>query len=255
MFLKALADDTRLAILCLLALTDLTAGEIDARLGAPQNAISYHLRLLRTAGLLRDRRSARDARDVYYSLDFSALERLYRAVGMALHPALLPAIDPAITNDRPVPAVGDTLMSTRVLFLCTGNSARSQMAEAILRREAGDRFEVHSAGSAPADFVHPMAVAVLAELGIILDGAHPKHLNLFLGQPWDWVITVCDRARDACPTFPGNAARIHWSFDDPAAAQGTDEERMCVFRRVRDEIRQRIRLFVQATAAASAGSR
>ena len=139
-------------------------------------------------------------------------------------------------------------MAIRVLFLCTGNSARSQMAEGLLRTWGGDHFAVFSAGSEPADRVHPMAIAVMDEMGMSLAGAKPKHLSQFLGDPWDYVITMCDRARDACPVFPGDVERIHWGFDDPAEAASSDEGRQLVFRRVRDEIAQRIRLFLNVAA-------
>lgn len=139
-------------------------------------------------------------------------------------------------------------MAIRVLFLCTGNSARSQMAEGLLRAWGDKRFEVFSAGSEPGDRVQPLAITVMDEAGISLAGAEPKHLAQFLGDRWDYVITVCDRARDTCPTFPSDAERIHWSFDDPAAATRSDEERRRVFRRVRDEIGQRIRLFLNVAA-------
>ena len=131
-----------------------------------------------------------------------------------------------------------------VLILCTGNSARSQMAEGLLRAQGGERFEAYSAGSEPAEAVNPLAIAVMDEAGISLHDGVPKHLSNFMEDPWDYVITVCDRARDACPVFPGDAERIHWGFDDPAAAVGTEEQRMRVFRRVRDEIGQRLRLFI-----------
>ena len=134
-------------------------------------------------------------------------------------------------------------MAIRVLFLCTGNSARSQMAEGLLRDLGGDRFDVRSAGSQPSDRVHPMTGVVMDEVGISIAGAKPKHMSEFLNDRWDYVITVCDRARDACPTFPGDTERIHWSFDDPAAAEGTERERLSVFRRVRNEILVRVRLF------------
>ncbi len=135
-------------------------------------------------------------------------------------------------------------MTVRVLFLCTGNSARSQMAEGMARAWGGPGLEVHSAGSHPAERVHPMAVAAMREIDLDITGGVPKHLNQFLDERWDYVITVCDRARDACPIFPGDAERIHWGFDDPAAAEGADEHRMAVFRRVRDEIRNRLRLWL-----------
>jgi arsenate reductase (thioredoxin) len=134
----------------------------------------------------------------------------------------------------------------RVLFLCTGNSARSQIAEGWLRQLAGDHFEVHSAGTAPKDRVNPLAVEVMAEVGIDVSRQQPKHLDRFVGEPWDYVITVCDRAKDTCPVFPGGKEQIHWSFDDPAAAEGDAAERLAVFRRVRNEIGQRLRLFVAA---------
>lgn len=136
----------------------------------------------------------------------------------------------------------------RVLFLCTANSARSQMAEAWLRHLAGDHFEVYSAGTlpGPSPAVHPLAVAAMAECGVDLSAQQPKHLDAFVGQPWDFVITVCDRANESCPVFPGDHERIHWSFDDPAAADGTEEARWRAFRRVRDEILTRLRLFVSA---------
>ena len=138
-------------------------------------------------------------------------------------------------------------MAIRVLFLCTGNSARSQMAEALLRHTGGDAFAPYSAGSNPAQRVHPMTLVVMEELGIALGDAQPKHLSQFLDNQWDYVITVCDHARDVCPTFPGGTEQMHWGFDDPAAAEGTEEERLTVFRRVRGEIYDRIRLFVAAT--------
>ena len=130
-------------------------------------------------------------------------------------------------------------MPTRVLILCTGNSARSQMAEGWLRHFGGDAFEVASAGTRPAERVNPLAVRAMAEVGIDLSAHYPKHLEHFLNDQWDYVITVCDRANEECPIFPGGKRRTHWSFEDPAAAQGSEEERLAVFRRVRDEIRDR----------------
>lgn len=128
----------------------------------------------------------------------------------------------------------------RVLVLCTGNSCRSQMAEAWVNRELGDRWEARSAGTVPADRVHPLAVRAMAEVGIDLSGHRPKSVGEFLDQPWDLVVTVCDSANEACPVFPGPADRLHLSFQDPASAQGTEEERMAVFRRVRDAIREKL---------------
>lgn len=124
-----------------------------------------------------------------------------------------------------------------VLILCTGNSCRSHLAEGILRAAAGDVIRVASAGSQPAGYVHPLAVQVLAEIGLDISGHTSKHLNEFLGQSVDTVITVCGNADQACPVFPGQVNRYHWPFEDPATAGGTEEEKLAVFRRVRDEIR------------------
>ena len=132
----------------------------------------------------------------------------------------------------------------RVLILCTGNSARSQMAEGLLREMGGDRFEVASAGVAPS-FVRPEAIAVMREVDIDISGHKSKSVDEFINQEFDYVITVCDNANEQCPVFPGNTRRIHWSFDDPAAAKGAEEQRLAVFRRVRDEIRQRLQLFLR----------
>ncbi len=132
----------------------------------------------------------------------------------------------------------------RVLILCTGNSARSQMAEALLRHDAGDRFEVFSAGVKPSR-VRPEAIAVMQELGIDLSGHHSKHVDEFAVQKFDYVLTVCDNARESCPIFPAATAVIHQNFLDPAAASGSEAERMTLFRQVRDEIRAYLRTFPQ----------
>jgi arsenate reductase len=137
-------------------------------------------------------------------------------------------------------------MKTRVLFLCTGNSCRSHMAEGVLRKLGGDRFEVFSAGSKPAGYVHPLAIKAMQELGEDISRQRSKPVTEFTGQSFDYVITVCDNAKEACPAFPG-ANSLHWSFDDPAHAPGSDEEKMKVFRRVRDEIQTRLRLFLATT--------
>jgi len=135
----------------------------------------------------------------------------------------------------------------RVLILCTGNSARSQMAEGLLRHDAGDRFEVVSAGVEPSH-VRPHAIEVMREVGIDISKHRSKSVNEFTGEDFDYVITVCDNANERCPLFPGNTRRIHWSFDDPAEAEGEDPEKLAVFRRVRDEIRDRLRAFAAITS-------
>ena len=135
----------------------------------------------------------------------------------------------------------------RVLFLCTHNSARSQMAEGLLRDLAGARFEVASAGT-EARGVHPCATRAMAELGIDLGGHASKTVDRFVGEVWDYVITVCDSAREACPFFPAGGRRLHWSFADPSAAAGSEEERLAEFRRVRDQIRTRLQSWLTEMA-------
>ncbi|MCU0797847.1 MAG: arsenate reductase ArsC [Akkermansiaceae bacterium] len=129
-------------------------------------------------------------------------------------------------------------MPPTILILCTGNSCRSHMAEGILRAAAGDLLDVQSAGSNPAGYVHPLAIKALAEIGIDISAHRSKHMNEFLLQDVETVITVCGNADQACPMFPGQMNRHHWGFDDPAHAIGSEEEQMAVFRRVRDEIRR-----------------
>jgi arsenate reductase (thioredoxin) len=127
----------------------------------------------------------------------------------------------------------------RVLFLCTHNSARSQMAEGLLRHLAGDRFEAYSAGT-EATHVRPLAIRAMNEIGVDISGQESKTLERYLGEPFEYVITVCDDANEACPFFPGATNRLHWSLPDPSAAEGTEEERLKVFRSVRDGIRDRV---------------
>ena len=128
----------------------------------------------------------------------------------------------------------------KVLFLCTHNSARSQMAEGLLRDLGGDRFEVHSAGT-EATHVRPLAIQVMDEIGIDISNQESKTLDRYLGEPFDYVITVCDEANEACPFFPGAKNRLHWSFVDPAQAVGSEEQRLWVFRKVRADITERIK--------------
>jgi protein-tyrosine-phosphatase/DNA-binding transcriptional ArsR family regulator len=217
---KALADETRLAIVRLLTLTDLRGGEIVARLGLPQNAVSYHLRQLREVGILRDRRSHADARDIYYTLDLPRLEVLYQQAGADLHPLLgqteptAPTTDISAEVERPL----------RVLFLCTHNSARSQLAEAILRRRGGDAVDVASAGNEPTA-LHPQAIMLLEEHSIDTSRHRAKSLDQFTGQSFDYVVTVCDRANEQCPVFPDDPLHIHWSFPDPTTVEDVTAQR------------------------------
>jgi ArsR family transcriptional regulator, arsenate/arsenite/antimonite-responsive transcriptional repressor / arsenate reductase (thioredoxin) len=231
-FFKVLADETRLAVVQQLAFSDRRVSEIVECLQVPQNAVSYHLKQLRALGLLRDQRSSADGRDVYYSVDLERLRQLYHAAGSALHPGIYadPDVDARLMLlNRPL----------RVLFLCTHNSARSQLAEGIMRYLGGANVEVFSAGSQPSQ-VHPLALELLAEWQIDTSRHISKSLEAFRGQLFDYIITVCDRVRDNCPTFPGDPAQIHWSLSDPAAI--TDEApRRSAFLTVRRELSTRIR--------------
>ena len=143
--------------------------------------------------------------------------------------------------------------AVRVLILCTGNSARSQMAEGLLRHDGGNRFEVQSAGVTPSE-VRPEAIAAMGEIGIDISAHRSKSVTEFAGKPFDYVITVCDNARARCPIFPGSAERIHWSFDDPAAIAGSGTERLAAFRRVRDEIRAKLGAFIRSARPGEASS-
>lgn len=144
------------------------------------------------------------------------------------------------------------MKKTRVLVLCTGNSARSQMGEGLFRAEGGDAYEVFSAGTKPSQ-VRPEAIDVMREIGIDISGNRSKSVDEFAGQPFDYVVTVCDNARDNCPVFPGGGQRIHWSFEDPAAVPGTGDERRAAFRRIRDQIQERVKAFVREKAETSRG--
>jgi len=135
-----------------------------------------------------------------------------------------------------------------VLILCTGNSARSQMAEGILRHIAGEKYEVESAGVEPSS-VRPEAVEAMRDLGIDISKHRSKSVNEFLDRRFDYIITVCDNAKESCPLFPGNAERIHWSFEDPAAVEGSGEERLSAFRKVRDQIWERLKSFDREVSA------
>jgi ArsR family transcriptional regulator, arsenate/arsenite/antimonite-responsive transcriptional repressor / arsenate reductase (thioredoxin) len=232
-FFHALADEKRVAILRLLALTDLRAGEIGAALSLPSNAVSYHLKQLSVLGLLQDHRSSSDARDVYYRVDLDQLDRLYTQAGDALHPGLVPSEQSS--NEVQV----STTIPLRALFLCTHNSARSQMAEAILRHMGGDQVEVFSAGSMPTQ-VHPNTLVVLRELGIDISHLYAKSLDQFLGESFDYIITVCDRVRDICPVFQGDPVQIHWSFPDPDVIEDP-ELQLAAFRRTAVELQTRVR--------------
>ena len=233
-FLKILAHDLRWQLLSTLTESDRRVQELVETLQRPQNLISYHLRQLRTHHLVHERRSSADARDVYYSLDLAQLQRLYQDSGKALHPALTSdKVQPQPENLSPESA------SYRVLFLCTHNSARSQLAEGILRAQGGPEVQVFSAGSEPSG-VNPLAVRAAAAMGLDISQQQSQHLDEFVGQFFDYIITVCDKVREVCPVFPGEPQQMHWSFPDPAAVTGLEEERFQAFLQTARELTTRI---------------
>lgn len=227
--LKLLAHTVRWQIVAALAQSDYRVQELETRLARPQNLVSYHLRLLREGGLVGERRSSADGRDAYYTLHLDTLRAAYQAGGEALHPALACATGPQTPPARPY----------RVLFLCTHNSARSQLAEGILRAAGGERVEVFSAGN-EVTAVHPLAIRAAAERGLDISQQHAKPMDEFAGQSFDTIITVCDRVREVCPVFPGDPPHIHWSLPDPTAVTGPEEAQYQAFRQTAQELSTRI---------------
>jgi protein-tyrosine-phosphatase/DNA-binding transcriptional ArsR family regulator len=219
----------RWALLRELSRTDRQVEELAGAVGEPQNLVSYHLGRLRAAGLVTARRSSSDGRQVYYRLDLPRCATLLSEASRALHPALVPTAAPhgAGTGGAGVP---------RVLFVCTHNSARSQMAEAFLRSLSRETVVAASAGSEPAT-VHPGAVRAMTGYGLDISRQRSKHVDEFRDRRFDLVITVCDRVRERCPEFPGTPPRIHWSVPDPVDGQGAGGD---AFDRVANEIRERV---------------
>lgn len=231
-FLKMLAHDVRWQLLTALSLSDYKVQELVQRLGKSQNLVSYHLRQLRQQALVKERHSSADGRDVYYSLDLSRIEALFAASEAALHPALGAGDGEAEESPSAVPPA-------RILFLCTHNSARSQLAEGIMRANGGRLVEVFSAGSHPTG-IHPLAVRAAEALNIDISRQESKLMDQFVGDSFDYVITVCDKVREVCPVFPGDPQKIHWSFPDPAAVTGTEDEKYRAFLQTARELTTRI---------------
>ncbi len=245
-FLQLIADSGRWQLLGELARSDRRTGELSELLSKPQNLVSYHLGELREAGLVSARRSSADGRDTYYRVDLERCGELLSAAGAALQPGMrldvLPSEQINIRR-RPVP---------RVLFLCTGNSARSQMAEALVEHRSGHRIRACSAGSHP-KALHPNAVRVMAERGIDISGRLTKHLSRFAATNFDRVITLCDKVREICPEFPGEPSVVHWSMPDPAAEGDTTAQIYRAFRGCADELETRIRFLIAHIATEEQG--
>src|SRR5450755_375714 len=222
-FLKALAHELRWKILVFLAHSDHSVAEIVHFLSQPQNVVSYHLRKRREHRVVTERRSSADSRDVYYSLDLDSFRLLYQATGEMVHPAMHSEDLIQEKTEWHLPA-----SPLHVLFLCTKNSARSQMAEGILRHLSRQAIEVYSAGSQPSS-LHPFALRAMATMGIDISQQHSKHVDEFQDQSFDYIVTVCDRMREVCPSFPGDPTMIHWSIPDPIEVEGTYEEQYRAF--------------------------
>jgi protein-tyrosine-phosphatase len=230
-----------------LASGDQRVRELTAAVGQPQNLVSYHLAQLRAAGLVTARRSSFDGRDTYYSLDLDGCAQALAASVSALHPGL--TLPPAVLPPAGLPPAGQGPAAAPapvrrwVLFVCTGNTGRSPMAEALLRHRAGEHVEAASAGIRPRP-LHPDAVAVMRDrYRIDITGHRPTPVETVAHQQFDFVITLCDKAREHCPEFPGHPGLIHWSMPDPAAAEG-DLAGYPAFERTAAELETRIRFLL-----------
>lgn len=228
-FLRLVGDPVRWRLLSELACSDRQVRELEGLTGLRQSLVSYHLGQLLAGGLVSMRRSSADGRDAYYSIDLARCHELLAAAGTSLHPGL-----------RLVqPPTAKALVHARVLFLCTGNGARSQMAEAFLNHLADGVIEAVSAGSHP-KALHPNAIRAMRGYGIDIRANQAKHIDTFAGQRFDYVISLCDRVREVCPEFPGHPTMIHWSIPDPAAEPGSEEQTYPAFLRVAADLRTRI---------------
>jgi ArsR family transcriptional regulator, arsenate/arsenite/antimonite-responsive transcriptional repressor / arsenate reductase (thioredoxin) len=229
--LGLLSDPLRWQLVTELGRSDRRVGELVQLVEKPQNLVSYHLKELRQAGIVTARRSSADGRDVYYAADLFRCRALLDDAGRSLHPGLAPA-PPSDQVDRRGPR-------PRLLFLCTGNSARSQIAEALVEHRSAGTVEARSAGSHPKS-LHPNAVRVMAERGVDISGRSTKSLTRFARNRFDRVITLCDKVREICPEFPGAPIVAHWSIADPAAAGDSDTATYPAFEHVADEIEARV---------------
>lgn len=232
-FIKLLANDLRWSLLKALTTSDFQVNELVTQLQQPMNLISYHLKKMRDDALVTTRRSEADGRDIYYSLDLNRLHQMYLEAGTALHPAM-GLNSPSMDVSR--------LKHQRVLFVCTHNSARSQMAEGLLHHLSQGYLDVLSAGSHPT-IIHPDAIDAMDAMGIDIRHQQSSDLNNIVEQSFDYVITVCDKAREICPTFPNSGTPMHWSFPDPVIIQN-DKERIRAFQKTAQQLKSRIEYFL-----------
>lgn len=244
-FTSLAAHPLRWRLMTELAASDYRVRELVTRVEQPQNLVSYHLRLLRDGGLVTTTRSSFDGRDSYYHLDLDRCAQALTDSSAALHPALRWAPAPPVPSaERRWP---DGLA---VLFVCTGNSARSPIAEALLRHHTAGRVTVTSAGSRPKPSLHADTVRVLREeFGIDISGQQPRHLDTLADRRFDHVITLCDKAREVCPEFRHHPRRVHWSIPDPAAAGAADPGGYPAFQHTAVDINTRVRHLLPVLAA------
>jgi ArsR family transcriptional regulator, arsenate/arsenite/antimonite-responsive transcriptional repressor / arsenate reductase (thioredoxin) len=241
--LGVLAHDLRWTIVSLLVAGDLRTGELVARTGQAPSLVSYHLARLRDAGLVSVRRSTADGRDSYYTLDLDAIGGALAGMAGQIHPALLAEAGAGLAEagaglpEAGAHAAGPAGPPARVLFICSGNSARSPMAEGWLNHLGGGRVTARSAGISPGS-PHPLAVAAMAEQGVDISGHRPTHLSEFAEDSFTRVITLCDRARENCRELTTEAAAVHWSIPNPAQAHPPDLD---AFRVTTRELQTRIR--------------
>jgi protein-tyrosine-phosphatase/DNA-binding transcriptional ArsR family regulator len=234
-FLQLAGHPLRWRLLAELARSDRQVRELTSLLSQPQSLVSYHLGQLRRSSLVTMRRSSADARDAYYSVDLARCGELLSAAGAALHPGLRPTESaPADRGQR----------SARVLFLCTGNSTRSQLAEAFMQHFSEGTVNAASAGSHPRS-LHPNAARVMREYRIDPAARRAKHLDVFADQSFDYVVTLCDKVREICPGFPGHPQVIHWSIADPGRDGGTGEDIHQAFQRTAADIETRVRFLLR----------
>jgi protein-tyrosine-phosphatase len=229
-----LGEPVRWRLVVELGRSDRRVGELVELVGKPQNLVSYHLGELRRAGIVSARRSSADGRDVYYRADLARCRDLLGEAGRSLHAGLAPG-----PSDRR----GGHRARPRLLFLCTGNSARSQIAEALVEHRSAGAVEARSAGSHPKP-LHPLAVRVMADRGIDIADRRPKSLTRFARSRFDRVITLCDKVREVCPELPGAPITAHWSIVDPTRAGGGDTGLRAAFEEVTDEIEGRVDLLL-----------
>ena len=236
-FVRLAAHPVRWRLLEALVQSDRAVRELTELVDEPQSLVSYHLRRLRDGGLVSARRSTADGRDSYYAIDLGRCREQLQMVGAALHPGLR-------LVPLPVAAMSRAGRPHQVLFLCTGNSARSQIAEALLAHMSGGAVDTASAGSNPKQ-LHENAVRVMRAYGIDIRGNRAKHLDEFARRRFDVVITLCDRVREVCPEFPRHPRRVHWSIPDPALAGSTNRATYPAFVRTAAELETRIEFLLR----------